>query len=73
MRKKPLQEKIERKVLAAAIDVRIAKSLKSFSEEIDKPQYIMVEEALRTYLLRQRKIYDARLKREKDHCTVTNT
>lgn len=66
MSKREPIEKVTRKVIAALIDVRVAKDLKAFSEEVGKPIYIMIEEALRTYLLRQRKIHDARIRRDKE-------
>lgn len=67
MRKKKPPEKVTRKVIAALVDVRLADSLKEFSKEVGKPIYIMIEEALRTYLLRQKKIHGARIKRKKEH------
>lgn len=68
MEKRKPAKKVTRKVIGALVDVKILKSLRAFSEETGKPIYIMVEEALRTYLLRQRKIHEARLKRKKEKC-----
>ena len=65
MKKKNLPEIIDRKSITVDIDVRISANLKKLSKDIGKPLYIMVEDALRTYILRQQKFHDARLKRKK--------
>lgn len=56
---------IERIRIAAAVDIDVVNDLKQLSKDLNEPIYILVEKALRTFILRQRKFLDARLKREK--------
>lgn len=63
-RKKPI-DPVDRKNLSAAIDIRVVADLKKLSKEINKPVYLMLEEALKTYILRKRKFHKNRIARIK--------
>lgn len=63
MKKINQPKKVIRKTITADVDTKIAFDLRQLSKDIGKPVYVMVEEALRTYILRQRKFHETRLKK----------
>lgn len=63
-KKKP--DSIVRKKFGATLDARLLTDLKKLSKEINKPAYLMVEEAIKTYILRKRKFHKKRMARTKD-------
>ena len=55
IKSKKAQNRIVRKSWGASIDEELIQSLKYLSIDLDTPMYILVEEALRSYIARKSK------------------